>query len=76
MQVSIQPGDLGVVTAAIRDEGTTAHYMPAGFPAVADLSVTLSLLDGGRDLWGLSLGLEFRRQRIRSTGSTNRTGCR
>ena len=50
MQFNIQSGDLGIVTAAIRDEGTTAHYMPAGFPAVADLSVTLSLIDGARSL--------------------------
>src|SRR5690606_21561308 len=37
---AIQPdtpsGQLAVITAAIRDEGTTSHYMPMEFPAVAD----------------------------------------
>ncbi len=40
---AIQPGtisgDLAIVTAAIRDEGTTLHYMPMAFPAVADLDI-------------------------------------
>ena len=48
MQPDIKPGELGVVTAAIRDEGTTAHYMPLAFPAVADLDVTMALIAGAR----------------------------
>lgn len=39
----IHPGDLGVIQAAIRDEGTTLHYLPVEFPAVADLDVTRAL---------------------------------
>lgn len=48
MQSDIQPGDLGVVSAAIRDEGTSSHYLPIEFPAVADLDVTTALLAGAR----------------------------
>ena len=29
MQPHLRAGDLGIVTGAIRDEGTTLHYMPA-----------------------------------------------
>lgn len=32
-------GDLVVVTAAVRDEGTAEHYLPLAFPAVADPDV-------------------------------------
>lgn len=44
---SIQPGtksgELAIVTAAIRDEGTSLHYMPAEFPAVAHYEVVQAL---------------------------------
>lgn len=50
MQHRIQPGDLGVVQAAIRDEGTSSHYLPIEFPAVADLELTRSLAIGARSL--------------------------
>ncbi|MDR3574168.1 MAG: uridine phosphorylase [Anaerolineaceae bacterium] len=36
-------GDVAVITAAIRDEGTTQQYLPLEFPAVADLDVSLAL---------------------------------
>lgn len=36
-------GDLAIVTGAIRDEGTTSHYLPIEFPAIADLDVVLAL---------------------------------
>jgi uridine phosphorylase len=48
MQPYIAPGDLGVIHAAIRDEGTTLHYLPVEFPAVADLEVTRGLALGAR----------------------------
>ena len=35
----MEPGDLIVVTGAVRDEGTASHYLPIAFPAVADLDV-------------------------------------
>jgi uridine phosphorylase len=43
MQPGINVGDLAIVTAAIRDEGTSRQYMPIEFPAVADIDVTLAL---------------------------------
>lgn len=48
MQPEINPGDLGVIQAAIRDEGTTSHYLPMEFPAVADIDVTRALAIGAR----------------------------
>ena len=39
MQPETQPGDLAVVMAAIRDEGTGLHYLPVEFPAVAHLDL-------------------------------------
>ncbi len=50
MQPHLKPGDLGIVTGAIRDEGTTLHYMPVEFPAVADLDVVLSLREAAEEL--------------------------
>ena len=43
MQADIKTGDLGIVSGAIRDEGTTSHYMPIEFPAVANVDVTQAL---------------------------------
>jgi uridine phosphorylase len=48
MQDWIEPGDLGIVWAAIRDEGTSLHYLPVEFPAVANLDVTLALREGAQ----------------------------
>ena len=39
MQDFVSPGDLIVVSAAVRDEGTALHYMPMAFPAAADIDV-------------------------------------
>ncbi|MEN6551175.1 MAG: uridine phosphorylase [Candidatus Cryosericum sp.] len=43
MQPGMSVGDLAIVTAAIRDEGTSRQYLPVEFPAVADIGVTLAL---------------------------------
>jgi uridine phosphorylase len=48
MQHHILPGHLGVVSGAIRDEGTSSHYLPIEFPAVADIDVTRALALGAR----------------------------
>ena len=48
MQEHIKPGDLGVISAAIRDEGTTSHYLPMEFPAVADFEITNALWDAAK----------------------------
>jgi len=43
----IQPdsvsGELAIISAAIRDEGTSKHYMPIEFPAVADIDLVMAL---------------------------------
>lgn len=48
-----------IVTAAVRDEGTTLHYVPEGYPAVADRKVVAALAKaaearGGNYLEGIS----------------------
>jgi len=48
MQSEQEPGELAIVTAAIRDEGTSLQYMPPEFPAVADLEVVLALREAAR----------------------------
>ncbi|MBU6335764.1 MAG: nucleoside phosphorylase [Chloroflexi bacterium] len=48
MQPECHTGDVAVLTAAIRDEGTTLHYMPVEFPAIADPDVVLALREGAR----------------------------
>jgi uridine phosphorylase len=49
MQPWIVPGDLAVLSGAIRDEGTSSHYLPPEFPAVANTDVVVALRDGARD---------------------------
>ena len=49
MQPDLRTGDVGVITGAIRDEGTSRHYLPLEFPAVADVDVTVALREGARD---------------------------
>ena len=48
MQPGMQSGELAIVTAAIRDEGTSSHYLPLEFPALADLDVVLALREAAR----------------------------
>ena len=43
IQPGTQSGELAIVTGAIRDEGTSSHYLPMEFPAVADLEVVSAL---------------------------------
>lgn len=43
MQPGVRMGDVAIITGAIRDEGTTSHYLPMEFPAVADPDVVLAL---------------------------------
>ena len=43
IQKDLKSGDLAIISAAIRDEGTTRQYLPLEFPAVADIDVTLAL---------------------------------
>jgi uridine phosphorylase len=50
MQPELKPGDLAIVTGAIRDEGTTLHYMPIEFPAVANITVVNALTEAAERL--------------------------
>jgi len=50
MQPYIHTGDVVVVTGSIRDEGTTSHYLPIEFPAVADFEVVNALREGAQKL--------------------------
>ena len=43
IQQEIMPGDVIIAQAAIRAEGTSAEYLPAGYPAAADFAVTDAL---------------------------------
>ncbi|MCD6356820.1 MAG: nucleoside phosphorylase [Anaerolineaceae bacterium] len=46
IQPGTKVGEVAIVTGAIRDEGTSLHYMPIEFPAVADLEVIEALKEG------------------------------
>lgn len=48
MQPNIKTGDVAIVNSAIRDEGTTSHYLPIEFPAVADIDVVVALREGAK----------------------------
>ncbi|NIM95859.1 MAG: uridine phosphorylase [Anaerolineales bacterium] len=50
IQPDTKTGDVAIVTAAIRDEGTTPQYLPLEFPAVADVDVVLALREGAGKL--------------------------
>jgi uridine phosphorylase len=43
IQKDIKSGDLAIISAAIRDEGTSLHYIPIEFPAIADIDLVLAL---------------------------------
>ena len=49
MQEFMQPGDLVIAWAAIRDEFTSQQYEPLAYPAVADHDVTLALRQAARN---------------------------
>ena len=50
MQPNVHTGDIAIVTASILDEGTTSHYLPLDFPAVADVDVVCALREGAKKL--------------------------
>jgi uridine phosphorylase len=55
IQPDTETGELAIVSAAIRDEGTTRQYLPIEFPAVADVDVVLALRQAAQEL-----GLPYR----------------
>ena len=50
MQLPVLAGDVVVVNAAIRAEGTSKEYLPIEFPAVANLDCTIALRDAAKEL--------------------------
>jgi len=48
LQKELRMGDLVVAAAAVRADGTSKNYVPLEFPAVADLTVTTSLVQAAR----------------------------
>ena len=50
LQKEVGLGDICITTAAVREEGTTHQYVPASYPAVADLDVSLALREAARKL--------------------------
>jgi len=50
LQPSIAVGDLVVSHGSLRNDGTTAAYVPPGYPAVPDFELTLMLEEVGREL--------------------------
>lgn len=50
MQANVHMGDIVVVTASIRDEGTTSHYLPVEFPAVANVDVVNAMKTAAQTL--------------------------
>ncbi len=43
LKIEVEDGDLVIVTAAIREDGVTGSMLPASFPAVASVDVTMAL---------------------------------
>ncbi len=50
IQDGTRSGEVAVVTGAIRDEGTTRHYLPIEFPAIADPDVVTALRDAASEI--------------------------
>jgi uridine phosphorylase len=67
MDPTLGVGDLVVCTGAVRDEGTSHHYLPAGEPAEADRALTVAL-EGVLD----ERGLEYRVSRAWTTDAPYR----
>lgn len=47
---SVMPGEVGIATGAVRDEGTTRQYVPPEYPALADYRVVAALVEAARRL--------------------------
>ena len=52
MQIDVEAGDIVVVQAAIRQEGTSKEYLPVEFPAVADYKVLNALVSSCEETKG------------------------
>ena len=56
IQEKINLGDLILNTGAVRLEGTSSHYVPIEYPAIADFELTQSLRQASQKLITLHLG--------------------
>lgn len=72
MQPYVHAGDVAIITGAIRDEGTTLHYLPVEFPAVANVDVVCALRDGAEKL-GLPHHLGISQSKDSFYGEVERT---
>ena len=50
MQPFTKPGDIGIATGAVRDEGTTRQYVPIEYPALADYRIVSALVEAAERL--------------------------
>jgi len=50
LQPEMEVGDIVIATAAVRADGTSKVYAPAGYPAVADFSVASALVEAAEKL--------------------------
>lgn len=50
IQPHMEVGDIAIINAAIRDEGTSRQYLPIEYPAVADLDVINALVQASEKL--------------------------
>ena len=50
INLKVTGGDLVVSTAAVRGDGTSAEYLPHGYPAAADFDVTTAIVEAARTL--------------------------
>ncbi|MGF7237223.1 MAG: nucleoside phosphorylase [Frankia sp.] len=71
MHPSVQPGDLVVARGVVRDEGMTAAYVPASWPAACDPAVVLALSQAAH-----TAGARFHVGLTRSTDSDFVSGGR
>jgi uridine phosphorylase len=67
IQPSVSPGSMVLVDAALRDEGTSHHYLPPGTEVRADVALTDRLADGLN-----RAGVTFTRGRTWSTDAPYR----
>lgn len=59
IKTDVTGGDICIASAAVRGEGTSAEYLPDGYPAAADFAVTKALADAAEKLCDGSFGNSF-----------------
>jgi uridine phosphorylase len=59
IKLEVTGGDLCIASAAVRGEGTSAEYLPDGYPAAADYEVVRALADSAEKLCDGSFGNGF-----------------